>query len=91
MVLQFWSTATISAEHKCQQAMCMATSNDGKVALISRRSIAIINTENILAVDYNIRRETKWDTTYSEFSTLQQNYLAITNAQTVQIFNTDGT
>ncbi|KAI2797080.1 GATOR complex protein wdr59 [Blomia tropicalis] len=91
MVLQFWSTATISAEHKCQQAMCMATSNDGKVALISRRSIAIINTENILAVDYNIRRETKWDTTYSEFSTLQQNYLAITNAQTVQIFNTDDT
>ena len=85
-----WSTANFTAEHKDLQAVFLATSNNGKCALISRRSISVICTENLSIVDSNIRRDTKWDTTYAEFSTLQQNLIAITNAQTIQIFNTDG-
>lgn len=86
-----WSTANYTAEHKDLQAVCLATSNNGKCALISRRSISVISTDNLSDVEYNIKRDTKWDTTYAEFSTLQHSYIAITNAQTVQIFDTDGT
>lgn len=86
-----WSTANYTAEHKDLQAVCLATSNNGKCALISRRSISVISTDKLSDVEYNIKRDTKWDTTYAEFSTLQRSYIAITNAQTVQIFDTDDT
>lgn len=85
-----WSTANYTAEHRDLQAVCLATSNNGRCALISRRSISIIDTENLSNVEYNIKRDTKWDTTYAEFSTIQHSSIAITNAQTIQIFNTDG-
>lgn len=38
-------------------------------------------------IDIRIKRETKWDSTASEFNQLDSNLLAITNANTVQIYN----
>ena len=87
---QNWSNANFTAEHRDLQAVCLATSVHGKCALISRRSISVISTSDLSNVEYNIKRETKWDTTYAEFSTLLENLIAITNAQSVQIFNIDG-
>ena len=83
-------TSNFSAQYKDLQATHLATSNNGNCALISRRSISLINTDNLSNVVSNIKRDTKWDTTYAEFSTLQHSYIAITNAQTIQIFDTDG-
>lgn len=79
-----------SVSYKDLQAVCLATSCNGKCALISRRSISILQTKDINYVDYSIKRETKWDTICAEFSIPQPNLIAITNAQTIQIYDTDG-
>lgn len=70
-----------------KQAVCLAISIDGRCALSSRRSISIINCNKPDVIDIRIKRETKWDSTATEFNQLDSNLLAITNAQSVQIYN----
>ncbi|XP_054165460.1 GATOR complex protein WDR59-like isoform X2 [Oppia nitens] len=82
-----WSTSQLIAEHKELQAVCLAVSGDGRCALSSRRTISLINCNQPEVVDFRIRRETKWDSTASEFNPLDTNLMAITNAQTVQVYN----
>lgn len=84
-----WSTANCTANHNNLQAICLATSGDGKCALVSRRHISIILTKNPSKVDSIIARETKWDTTYAEFSPPEPKQMAITNSQTINIYNID--
>lgn len=85
-----WSTANYTAEHNELQALSLAVSNSGKCILVSRKSLAIVNIDTLNDVELNIKRETKWDTTYAEFSTLQHDLVAVTNAQTVQVYDTSG-
>ena len=71
------------------QAVCLVISIDGRCALTSRRSISLINCNKPDVIDVRIRRETKWDSTATEFNQLDSNLLAITNAQTVQVYNSE--
>nr|XP_027201806.1 GATOR complex protein WDR59-like [Dermatophagoides pteronyssinus] len=84
-----WSVANTTISHPDLHAMCLATSGNGKCALVSRRSISIIRTDNLAKIDSVIARETKWDTTHAEFSPPDPKQLAITNAQTINIYNID--
>jgi hypothetical protein len=84
-----WSTSQLIAEHKDLQAVCLAVSVEGRCALSSRRSISLINCNKPEIIEFRIKRETKWDSTATEFNQLDSNLLAITNAQTVQIYNID--
>ncbi|KAH7642410.1 wd repeat-containing protein 59-like protein [Dermatophagoides farinae] len=84
-----WSVANTTISHPDLHAMCLATSGNGKCALVSRRSISIIRTDNLAKIDSVINRETKWDTTHAEFSPPEPKQLAITNAQTINIYNID--
>ncbi|UXI19172.1 Zinc finger protein [Sarcoptes scabiei] len=84
-----WSIADSTAVHKGLQAMCFATSVDGKCVLVSRKCISIIRTDDLSKIDSVIQRETKWDTTYAEFSPSEPKQMAVTNAQIINVYTID--
>lgn len=91
LTMQSWVTASKSYSYNVQYPVCLATGTDGKCALVSRNAIALTRQGDVRGIERTIKRDSKWDPTYAEFSRLQPNLLALTNAQKVLIYNVSET